>query len=458
MNNTARAGGFFLHDRQFYRSLFHILALVALQNVINYSVNMADNIMLGSYSQPALSGAATVNQIFFLVQQLSLGVGDAFIVLGSQYWGQRRTEPIRGLAAAALRWAVVCGAVFFFACALAPRGILRLFTKDEAILLQGVAYLRILKYTFIPFFISATVMAILRSVETVRIAFVTSIVSLVVNVCINYVLIYGRFGAPELGVRGAAIGTLTARLLELSIVLGYAAHDRKKLHLFGPGFRHPDPLLASDFRKTAVPVILSQVLWGISVPMQTAILGHLSSDAIAANSVATTFYQYLKVVVIAESSAFGVVIGMTIGKGKTDEVKAAMRTLELMSLLIALILGGTLYIIRTPLLRLYELTPEALALADRLIVILCLVMVGMGYEMPICMGCLRGGGDTKFVLAMNMISTWAIVMPLSFASAFWWKWPVAAVVICIQSDQIFKCLPTFVRARHYNKWIKKLTR
>ena len=301
-------------------------------------------------------------------------------------------------------------------------------------------------------------MAILRSVETVRIAFVTSIVSLVVNVCINYVLIYGHFGAPELGVRGAAIGTLIARLLELAIVLGYAAHDRKRLNMFGPGFRHADPLLSVDFRKTAIPVILSQVLWGISVPMQTAILGHLSSDAIAANSVATTFYQYLKVVVIAESSAFGVVIGMTIGKGRVDEVKAATRTLELMSVVISLVLGGLLYLIRTPLLRLYDLTPEAMELADRLIVILCFVMVGMGYEMPVCMGCLRGGGDTKFVLAMNMISTWAIVMPLSFASAFWWKWPVAAVVICIQSDQIFKCLPTFVRARHYEKWIKKLTR
>lgn len=449
---------FFIRDREFYRSLFHILCLVALQNIVNYSVNMADNLMLGSYNQAALSGAATVNQIFFLVQQLSLGIGDAFVVLASQYWGQQRTEPICKLAGSALKVSLVSGLIFFVACALAPHQILSIFTNDPAILAQGTAYLKILKHTFVIYFLSATLMAVLRSVETVRIAFVTSVITLIVNVGINYTLIFGNFGAPELGVRGAAIGTLVARILEFLIMILYVAFFDKKLRLLRTNCFRRDRLLAADFRRVSIPVILSQVLWGISVPMQTAILGHLSSDAIAANSVATTFYQYLKVIVVAESSAFGVVIGMTIGKGKLEEIKAGARTLELFSLLLAIVLGVALFFIRIPLLRLYTLTPDTMQLANQLIIILCVIMVGMGYEMPVCMGCLRGGGDTKFVLAMNMISTWAIVMPLSFMSAFWWKWPVAAVVICIQSDQIFKCLPTFVRTRHYDKWIKKLTR
>ena len=215
--------------------------------------------------------------------------------------------------------------------------------------------------------------------------------------------------------------------------------------------------LRRDYRKIAVPVILSQILWAVSVPMQTAILGHLSSDAIAANSVATTFYQYLKVVVQAMCSATAVMVGSTIGRGDMRRIKSDARTLECIDLLIGIILGVLLFSLRNFLLSFYNLSDTATTLSLQLIVVLSFVMVGMSYQMPVSMGIIRGGGDARFTMIMNLVSTWAIVMPLSFMSAFWWKWPVVAVVIMIQSDQIFKCLPTFIRLRSY-KWIKKLTR
>lgn len=449
---------FFLKEKAFYRSLFSMLAMVSFQNLISYSVNMADNMMLGAYSQQALSGAATVNQIFFLVQQLSITIGDALVILASQYWGQGRCGPIRKLTGVALKLGVFSGMVMLLVCMLMPLQLLHIFTPDEAIAAQGAAYLAIIRYTFVPFIATNVLIAALRSVETTKISFGISVVSLVINVAINYTLISGRFGFPEMGIRGAAIGTLTARIVELTIVLFYLLRIDRKLLLFSENLRVSDPVLRRDYIKVAVPVVASGVLWAVSVPMQTAILGHLpnSGDAIAANSVATTFYQYLKVVVLAMSSASTVMIGKAIGQGDMPRIRASARTLAAIDVAIGLILAAVLFALRTPLLSSYKLSEQAYLWADQLMLLMCVVMIGMSYQMPVSMGILRGAGDVKFAFNMNMVSTWGIVMPLSLLSAFVWDLPVPAVVAAIQSDQIFKCVPTAIRL-HSGKWIRKLT-
>ena len=430
---------FFTHDRKFYNSLFSMLAVVALQNVLAYSVNMADNIMLGAYRQEALSGAAVVNQVFFIVQQAAIAIGDGLIVICSQYWGQKRTEPVRRVTGLVLRYTTAAGVGLIFVCTFLADPILRIFTPDSMILTQAHAYLRIIKFTFPLFMVTQVLLAALRSVETVKIAFVNSCVSLVLNIIINSTLIFGRFGFPELGVTGAAIGTITSRTVELLIVLVYLWKMDVKLKLFRePGLRE-----------------ISQEL--VSIPMQTAILGHLSSDAIAANSVATTFYQYMKVIVVAISSVSAVLMGKIIGTGNLFRIRSDARTLSVIDLGIGIVLGAVLFFTRKPLLAYYALNPAAASLADHLIVIMSLVMVGMSYQMPVSGGILKGSGDSGFTMYMNLISTWLIVIPLSFAAAFWWKWPVAAVVLCLQSDQIFKCVPVYLRFCSY-KWIHKLTR
>lgn len=448
---------FFTKDKSFYKALFSMLIMVALQNLVAYSVNMVDNIMLGSYNQNALSGAATVNQVFFMVQQFALAIGNSLVVLASQYWGEKKTEPIVKLTGVALRLGIITSIVIIAICAVAPEAVLRIFTDEPAIIAQGVEYLRIIKWTFILFIVTQILMCALRSVGTVKISFYISVVSLIINVGINYVLIFGKFGFPEMGIQGAAIGTLIARIVEFIVVVIYILKREKKITLFTSSLFHVDKLLRKDYTKVYIPIMCSQVLWGVSVPMQTAILGHLSPDAIAANSVATTFYQYLKVIVIAMSSTSAVMIGNAIGRGDMRRIKSDARTLAVIDVIIGLILGMALIALRKPLLSMYSLTDEATVMALHLIVIMGFIMVGMSYQMPVSFGIIQGAGDAGFTMKMNMISTWCIVMPLSFMAAFWWKWPVELVVIVIQSDQIFKGLPTFIRFRGY-KWIKKLTR
>ena len=447
---------FFTKDKTFYKTFFGMMVVVALQNLVAYSVNMADNIMLGSYDQNVLSGAATVNQIFFMVQQFALAIGNALVALASQYWGEKRIAPIRTLTGIAVKLGVIVGVLIILLCSLLPVQMLGLFTDSAGIIAQGQEYLSLIRWTFLLFILSNVLMAALRSVGTVKISFYISVVSLFVNVGINYVLIFGRFGLPEMGIKGAAVGTLAARILELSIVVAYIWKFDKKLSLFSEDFLRTDAGLRRDYTKVCIPIMASQVLWGVSVPMQTAILGHLSADAIAANSVATTFYQYLKVIVVAQSSTSAVMIGTAIGKGDKARIRSDARTLSVVNVLLGLMLGIVLVVLRHPLLSMYNLTPAATEMALNLIVIMGFVMVGMSYQMPVSFGIIQGGGDAGFTMKMNLISVWLIVMPLSFLAAFVWKWPVEAVVIVIQSDQIFKGLPTFLRFRSY-KWIKKLT-
>lgn len=210
------------------------------------------------------------------------------------------------------------------------------------------------------------------------------------------------------------------------------------------------------FFKVCIPILTSGLLWAVSLPMQTAILGHLSADAIAANSVSSTFFQYLKVIVIAIAGASAVVIGKDIGSNDEEKVRCNGRTLSVLYLAIGLLLGTVLFLLRSPLLSMYRLTPQATLYADHFMIIMSVIMVGMSYQMPVGVGIIQGGGDTKFSMYLNLISVWCIVMPLSFLAAFYWKLPVELVVIAVQSDQIFKCLPIFLRFKSY-KWIHKLT-
>ena len=214
---------YFVRDRDFYRSLFHILIIVALQGFLNYSVNMADNMMLGRYGQTELSGVACVSQIFFVLNALYQNLGSAFSVLAAQYWGQKRIDRINGLGAVLLKVNLVIGLLFFILSAVIPTQLVSIFVSDPDIIAKGVIYLGILKWTFIPYGISFMIMDILRNVETVAIAFYMSIVSLVINVFFNYLLIFGSLGCPEMGVAGAAVATLIARLVEVAVLIFYLA-------------------------------------------------------------------------------------------------------------------------------------------------------------------------------------------------------------------------------------------
>lgn len=444
-------------DKSFYHTFFSMFFMLVLQNMIALGVNLADNIMLGRFSEAALSGVTAVNQIQFVYQQLLMGIGDGLVILSAQYWGKNDTASMKKVSAVAMHLTLWVIFVLFLLVSLFPGEMVGLFTKDTVIIQEGVSYLKIVRFTYLFFGITNILLATLRSTEVVGIAFVLSLTTLVINCSLNWVFIYGHLGMPRMGAAGAAVGTLTARCAELLLVLLFLWKKEKNLHLHLKDYLGTDAWIRKDYYRVCAPIICGQCLWGVNTAMQTAILGHLSSSAIAANSMASNLFLMVKTAAVGAASTANVMIGKTIGLGVMKKVKEYARTFQILFLGIGVISGAALYVLIDPVLSLYTFSPESERLARSFLQILCIVMVGMSYQMPVNAGIIKGGGSTKYAMAVDVTSTWAIVMPLSFTMAFVVKASPAVVVWCLNIDQLFKCVPAFLKV-NFGHWVKKLTR
>ena len=443
--------------RKFYRNFFSLYVVLVLQNVVTLSVNLADNVMLGAYSETSLAGVAAVNQIQFVYQQFLLALGDGLVIFCSQYWGKRQTAPMKKIAATAMHAGLLIAIALFVLVSLFSRQAVGIFTTDGPIIGEGVRYLRIIRFTYLFFAVTQLLLAALRSAETVRIAFQLSILTFFINCGINYVLIFGNFGAPRMGVCGAAVGTLIARMIECAVLIAYIAKKDKNLNLKLKDYLQFDRVLAKDYFKVTAPMLFVQGLWGVNTALQTVILGHMKATAIAANSVASTLFLMVKSTAVGASSAASVIIGKTIGTGDIARVKEYSGRLQKMFIVIGVLSGIFLFFIRIPVLGLYDLQPATKEMANAFLIILSVVCVGMSYQMPTNNGIIRGGGNAMFVVKMDLVSIWMIVLPLSFIMAFVVKASPIVVVCCLNADQIFKCVPAFLES-HYGNWIRKLTR
>ena len=447
----------FTRDRQFYRSFIRLAVTLMMEQAVILSVNLADNLMLGAYSEPALSGVAAVNQIQFVLQQIVYGVNNGMIVLGSQYWGQSRAGEVRKLSAIGARIAVILTFALFLAVSLFPLGALHLFTSDHQIAEQGVQYLNIIRFSYVFFGLTTIMLGTMRIAETVRIALRVSVVSLIINVSINYLLIAGHLGFPELGVRGAAIGTLAARVVECVIVAVFLFTREDRLRMKPRDYLHIDKQMLGDYLRVSAPVIAAAVLWGVSNAVQTVILGHMDKSAIAAQSISNTLFMLLKVTSVGACSAASILIGQTVGAGDMVRLREYTRTLQLIFVCIGTVLAALFAAIAFPLLRVYNISDETRQMAKAFILIQTLTMFTMSYQMPVNSGIIRGGGDTRFMLILDLISMLGIMLPLALLGGFVWGWSPVAVTFILNSDQVFKCIPAFIRVNSY-KWVRKLTR
>lgn len=446
-----------LRDRCFYRSLFMLTLSIALQNVLAYSVNLADNMMLGAYSQTALSGSALCNQIQFLLQMMIAGAGEGVVVLGSQYWGRNQTDPIPPIIGAALRFGVLLSAALFCVVGLFPIPCLRLITPEEAVIAEGAQYLRIVCFTYMVFAVTQILVASLRAIGIVRVGYMISFSTLIINMVLNYALIFGHWGCPEMGIRGAAIATLVSRCVELGIVLLFIRFREHRLNLNLRKLLIPNRDYVRDYYHTTTPMFLNQAQWGLAQLVQTAVLAHLGESAIAANSVATIVFQVASVIVYGSASASGMLIGRTIGAGKMDELRPMVHSLLLIFIANGLLTGMVIFAVRGFVLSFYALTPEAHGLAMQFMGILSITVVGTAVQMAADSGIIRGGGDTRFSARMNFFSMWFIVVPGAVLAAFVFHAPPVLVFFLLKWDQLYKIIPVMVHL-HAWKWPKVLAR
>ena len=448
-----------IREKRFYRAFFSLTLSLALQNLLTFGVNMMDTVMLGRYSQDAMSGVSLCNQVQFLLQMLVTGAGEGAVVLGAQYWGKRDLEPIPHIIGAALRFGGALAAALFALVLMAPKALLRLLSNEEAVVAQGARYFQIICFTYVIFTVTNILVASLRSVGIVKIGYAVAFSTLCINVSLNYVLIYGRWGFPELGVRGAAMATLVSRCVELLIVVWFLKYRERRLNLTLKKLFHIDKSYIRDYRRVSAPVLVNQALWGVAQMVQTGILGHLGGDVTAANAIAVQVYQVLSVAAYGAASASGIVVGKTIGSGRREALRPLVATLQVLFVGIGLLSGGAIFLLRRPVLAVFggTLTVRARELALRFMAVIALTTVGTAYQMSCDNGIIRGGGDTAFSARMNLVSMWGVVVPLSTAAAFWWTWPPAAVFFLLKWDQLYKIIPVALRL-HSWKWVKSVTR
>ena len=450
----------FIKDKKFYTTFFVLTISLALQNLLTYSVNLADNIMIGRYSQTAMSAIALCNQFQFFLQMLVVGVGEGVVVLGSQYWGKNQYTPIRNIIGAGMRFGIGIASIMFLLAFFIPETILSLISNDKAVVYEATKYLKIVCFTYLIFTATNTLTASLRSVGIVNIGYIISFSTLCINLCLNYCLIYGNFGCPELGIQGAAVATLISRIIELIIVVFFIKYKEKKLNITLKNLVFIDTSYIHDYIHISLPLLITQATWGFAQIIQTAIIGNMknAASAIAANAIAVLGFQIISVLGYGAASAAAILTGKTVGYGDMVKLKQQTFTFQVIFFVLGIMTGFAIYSAKDIILSFYpSLDMETRQVTIQFIIVMAITSIGTCYQMATDVGIIRPGGSPSFSMINNAIFMWLIVLPMAYISAYVFKFPAVVVFFWLKSDQLLKCPVIFIYANSY-KWIKNVTR
>ncbi len=446
----------FTKDRSFYRSLVTLAVPISLQNLVTFAVSFADNVMIGSLGDDAISGVYIGGQLQSVLQMFVGGIEGAILILAAQYWGKKDTQSIRKVVSIGIKFALAVGLLSSLVAVLFPQWVIRAFTTEPGVIQEGAAYVQIVGFTYLFFSVSQVMIAAMRSVETARIGLYISCMALVINVCLNYVFIFGHFGFPAMGVRGAALATLVSRILEMCVGVGYVFFVGKKLRFGLKDLLHTDRQLLRDFIRYGLPVIGGQVVWAINSLANTKILGYYSAGVIAAASITGMLHNLVYVWMNGMSSAVGIITGKTVGAGQYEKMKEYSKTVQMIFLFVGLISGAAVFLARDGFISLYNASPEAQAYSRQFINVISVTIIGTCYQAACLFGLVKSGGDISFVFKNDTIFVFLVVIPSSLL-AMWLGAPPWVVFACLKCDQILKCFVAIVKINRYN-WMKNLTR
>ena len=410
-----------LKNRVFYKKTLHIMIPVMLQTMITTGVNFLDNIMIGQLGQTAISGVSMSTQFVTIFFFLFMGVGSGANVISSQYWGAKRYDAMKVIAATVLRIAVALSAVFLIVTVSFPKSILRIYTNNQGIIDAGYGYLRLLGCTFIFNGLCTTVTNLLRSTGHVKIPLISSIVAFFLNLFFNWIFIFGKLGAPELGVVGAAVGTVIARAFEFLFICGYFVLFEKN---FGFRLKHAflrDRNITRQYIRFSVPVLISDTLLGVGLSLTGVIVGHMSEAFITAHSIVNTGNHLITVTNTAMGSAAAVIIGNTIGEGETDRAYREGIAYIIIALLLGILFSFIIFLLKGPYLTLYSVSDEAHSVCMELFRYLIYFSPLEMLAYCVSKGILRGSGDTRFLMVADIVLLWAFSLPLGYLAAHVWK-------------------------------------
>lgn len=446
----------FIKEKGFYRQLAAMIIPISLQNLINVAVSMADTLMIGMLGEVQLSAAAIANQLGFIFMLLTFGTGGGSGMLVSQYWGKGDVDSIHKVITVMYRIIIVASLGFTALAAFFPRQVISVFTTDMDVISEAVKFLRIVGFSYLFSGIASCTVVMLRAVRSVKISIVVYIASLAVNVFLNWVLIFGKLGAPALGVEGAAIATCIARFVEFIITAVYMLRFENKISYRLKMFLTKKLHILGTFIGSALPVVINELIWGTGTAVIAIIIGRMGKEFTAANAICSVLSQLVSITLFGLASASAVFVGNTIGEGKYQLARDYGKTLMAVSFLMGLVSSAAVLLVKGPLLSFYNISPLAKTYADQIMTILAVVVVFMAMAGTAIVGVLRGGGDTRFALFNDVVFMWCISIPLGFFTGLYLHWPVWAVYMIIKSDEVLKVISSLIRIGRGN-WINDIT-
>lgn len=436
----------------YFNQIFKLMIPIAAQNLLLSSLNLIDTVMVGQLGDIAIAGCGIANQIYFLLNLFVFGVTSATAIFTSQYWGANDIENIKKTTATAIKVVFSFVILFELASFLFPSFLISLFTSDKAVIKTGAIYLKIVSFSFLPMSLSFIFSFILRTMHFVKISLLASFIGIGLNTLLNYLLIFGFLFIPPLGVKGAAIATIIARVIELSTLLFFIYSKKLPCALKVRHFFINEKEFLSRFIKITLPVILNEMLWSFGVTIYTVIYARISTPAVAASNIALTIERFAFVFFIGLANASAVLIGNYIGKKEIEIAKDIARKGLIFSLVLGIFVGIIFYLFTPLILKLFEVSSEVKDIVKGIMLIYCFIITFRAENVLLIVGIFRSGGDTTFSLIVDAGSVWFCGIPLGIIAAFVFKLPVPIVFLAISSEEFMKITLSLIRFFR-NKWI-----
>lgn len=442
--------------RIFYRKLWGLVLPIAIQNLMTALVSASDAFMLGFVSQTSLSAVSLATQIQFVHNLFMLALTIGATTLAAQYWGKGDTDSVEEILAIVLKISMAVSVVFFIAAMFFSGFLMRIFTNDIRLIQAGIPYLRIVSVSYLFMGFSQIYLCIMKNSGRTAKSTIYGSVAVVINIGFNVIFIFGLAGFPAMGIAGAALATTVSRALELLLTI-YENMHRSLVCVRLKYIRNSSKKLKKDFWHYTTPVLGNELVWGCGFTMFSVIMGHLGSDAVAANSVANILKNIIACVCNGIGIGAGIIVGNELGKGEMERAREYGNRLFKLAVFAGAV-SGLILLAVSPVLRIFtgSLSAQAHSYLKNMMYICTYYMIGKSVNATVIAGVFCAGGDTKFGLKCDAVTMWVILIPIGMITAFVLKLPIMVVYFIISMDEIIK-LPAVYR--HYKKynWVRNFT-
>ena len=443
-------------DRDFYQQMLHTAIPIAIQNLIVSSLNTLDTVMISTLGSATIAGVGLANQVFFFLMMICFGIGTGSSVLISQYHGRRDYFNVKRTNGLATILAMFVSLIFTVVALFWPKQVIGLMIQDPQVITEGAKYLSVVALSYIITGFNFANGISLRSTGNAQSPLHASIISFVFNAFFNYVLIFGKFGFPRMGVVGAAMGTIIARLAEMAVLIYLSKRYNGPLNGKLKDMLAFDRPFFDKYMRITSPVIVNETFWALGQVLYSVAYAIVGTEATAAIQVVVAIQNIAFVLIRGLSNSCSIMLGNSIGRGEMDKIYTyALRFLKL-GLMIGTIIG--LFLCLTPSLTLSvfgNLEPEVNLIAHGLLRVMGIIFIFKGFNSILIVGVLRGGGDTKKSMILEMSSVWLVGVPLAFLGAAILKLPIYYVVIMAGMEEITK-ISLGMRRVFSKEWIHEL--